>query len=171
MTNRNVKLKNVDGEYLYPYTENIPKDATPVSNSSNPITSGAVYTALQNKLDKTGTAQKATSDGNGNNIASTYALKNTAVSTLGTSGTISLSDNSVNRIKPTGNVTFSLPSVSNNNIFHQILVQLTLTSAYTIALGTSKYFNSEAPTFEVGSYDIIYEHNGSNWVVGAISVG
>lgn len=93
MVNRNVRLKNLDGDYLYPYTDNIPTASTsvagkvkletsPVSGSGNVITSGAVYTALANKLDKTATAVKATSDANGNNIASTYALKRVAVTTL-----------------------------------------------------------------------------------------
>lgn len=73
MVNRNVRLKNLDGDYLYPYTDNIPTASTnvagkvkletsPVSGSGNVITSGAVYTALANKLDKTATAVKATSD-------------------------------------------------------------------------------------------------------------
>lgn len=57
MAKRNVKLKNRSGDYLYPYTENIPTaststagkvklDSSPTSGSNNAITSGAVYTAL-----------------------------------------------------------------------------------------------------------------------------
>ncbi len=86
MATRKVKLKNKSGDYLYPYTDNIPTaststagkvklDSSPIAGSNNAITSGAVYTALNNKLDKTGTAAKATADANGNNIASTYATK------------------------------------------------------------------------------------------------
>lgn len=93
MANRNVKLKNKSGDYLYPYTDNIPTattskagivklDNTPVANSNNAITSGAVNTALATvntslaaKLDTTGTAAKATADADGNNIASTYLKK------------------------------------------------------------------------------------------------
>ena len=86
MATRKVKLKNKSGDYLYPYTDNIPTaststagkvklDSSPTTGSNNAITSGAVYTALNNKLDKTGTAAKATADANGNNIASTYATK------------------------------------------------------------------------------------------------
>ena len=59
MVNRNVKLKNRSGDYLYPYTDNIPTaststagkvrlDSTPTSGSNNAITSGAVHTALNN---------------------------------------------------------------------------------------------------------------------------
>ena len=71
MANRNVKLKNKSGDYLYPYTDNIPTattskagivklDSAPTANSNNAITSGAVNTAintvntnLSNKLGKT----------------------------------------------------------------------------------------------------------------------
>jgi len=93
------------------------------------------------------------------------------VTTLAASGTISLADNSVNRITPSGTVTFSLPSISDNTVFHQILVQMTLTASRTINLGTTAYFGDSLPTFEVASYDIIYEHNGTNWVVGAVKKG
>ena len=59
MTTRNVKLKNRAGEYLQPYTENLPTaststagkvklDSSPTSGSNNAITSGAVYSALNN---------------------------------------------------------------------------------------------------------------------------
>lgn len=62
MTNRNVKLKNRSGDYLYPYTDNIPTastsvagkvklDSSPTSGSNNGITSGAIYTALSSKAD------------------------------------------------------------------------------------------------------------------------
>ena len=176
---KNVRLKNRSGEYLEPYTENIPTaststagkvqlDSSPTSGSNNAITSGAVYTALAGKLSTTGTAAKATADASGNNIVNTYLKKNMPVTTLATSGTIALADNSVNRIAPTGTVTFSLPSVSDNTVFHQILVQMTLSTSRTINLGTTKYFTGSQPSFAAGTYDILYEYNGSNWVVGAV---
>ena len=179
---KNVRLKNRSGEYLEPYTENVPTaststagkvklDSSPTSGSNNAITSGAVYTALAGKLGTNETAAKATADASGNNIVNTYLKKDMPVTTLATSGTISLADNSVNRITPSGTVTFSLPSVSDNTSFHQILVQMNLTAAYNIDLGASTYFTKEAPAFDVGSYDIVYEHNGSSWVVGSISIG
>ena len=48
-------------------------DAEPKSGSSNIVSSGAVFTALSNKLDKEATADKATADANGNVITETYA--------------------------------------------------------------------------------------------------
>ena len=86
MTDRQVKLKNRSGDYLLPYTDNIPAaststagkvklDLSPTSGSNNAITSGAVYTALSDKLSTTGTAAKAAADASGNNIENTYATK------------------------------------------------------------------------------------------------
>lgn len=95
------------------------------------------------------------------------------ITTLATSGTINLADMSINRISTSGNVTFSLPTVTDNTKFHQILVQLSLSSAgHTITLGTSNYFYRIVPDFATaGKYDIIYEYDGSNWVVGVIKKG
>ena len=56
---KRVRLKNRSGEYLEPYTENVPTaststagkvklDTTSTSGSNNAITSGAVHTALGN---------------------------------------------------------------------------------------------------------------------------
>jgi len=48
-------------------------DTTPQSGSTNVISSGAVFNALQDKLGKTDTAAKATADAEGNIINQTYA--------------------------------------------------------------------------------------------------
>ena len=99
-------------------------------------------------------------------------LQTTPVNVLATSGTINLSDNSINRIIPSGTVTFSLPAVSDNTKFHQILVQLFLNSTYTINPGTSYFFNNVVPDLStVGLYDIAYEHDGTRWVCGVIVKG
>ena len=98
------------------------------------------------------------------------ALNN--IKSLSSSGTISLTDNTIHRITVTGTVTFSLPSSLSSSLFHQMLVQLYMASVYTINLGTSKYFSNESPDLKTaGYYNIIYEHNGSSWVVGAIYKG
>ena len=86
MANKSVKLKNKRGDYLYPYTDNIPTgsasvagkvkvDAAPTSGSANAVSSGGVYSALAGKLGTNDTAAKATADAEGNNIASTYLKK------------------------------------------------------------------------------------------------
>ena len=92
MANKRIKLKNATGDYLEPYTTNVPDattsakglvqlEATPTANSTKALTSGGAKTALDNKLGKTETAAKATADASGNNIANTYATK-TALSTV-----------------------------------------------------------------------------------------
>ncbi|WP_337398706.1 hypothetical protein [Phascolarctobacterium succinatutens] len=54
---------------------NITVDSTLSSTSSNPIANKAVYAALNNKLDKNGTAMYASRDSSGNVFGSTYATK------------------------------------------------------------------------------------------------
>lgn len=86
MATKRIKLKNANGDYLEPYTTNVPEattsakgivqlEATPTASSTKALTSGGAKTALDNKLDKTGTAAKATADASGNTITSTYATK------------------------------------------------------------------------------------------------
>ena len=50
-------------------------DTTLSSTSNNPIANKAVYTALNNKLEKNGTAMYASRDSSGNVFGSTYATK------------------------------------------------------------------------------------------------
>ena len=87
MTIKKIKLKNANGDYLEPYTTNVPDasettkglvqtESAPTANSEKVPTSGGVKTALDGKLDKTATAEKATSDASGNVITTTYATKN-----------------------------------------------------------------------------------------------
>lgn len=79
---------------------NITVDTTLSSTSNNPIANKAVYTAVNNKLDKTGIAAYATRDSSGNIITDTYAKKSEV------SGVVK----SVNGTKPdsNGNVTITV---------------------------------------------------------------
>lgn len=169
MSERKVKLKNLDGDYLYPYTNNVPTDQVVTASSRNLITSGAVHTALGAKLDTSGTAAKATADANGNEITTTYLPKNIPITTLGSSGTIELSDNSINRITINGSVRFVLPTITDNSVFHQLLVQVYLPLLQTINVGTECYFFGEEPDFsDTGYFNIYYEYNGTTWVCGVM---
>lgn len=78
---------------------NITVDSTLSSASTNPVQNKVIYAALNNKLDKYGTATYATCDGSGNIISSTYARKTEL------SGYVK----SINNVKPddTGNVNIS----------------------------------------------------------------
>lgn len=79
---------------------NIIVDSTLSSTSNNPIANKAVYAAVNNKLDKNGTAMYASRDSSGNIITDTYAKKSEV------SGVVK----SVNNIAPdsNGNVTITV---------------------------------------------------------------
>ena len=79
---------------------NIAVDSTLSSTSNNPIANKAVYAAVNNKLDKNGTAMYASRDSSGNIITDTYAKKSEV------SGVVK----SVNNIAPdsNGNVTITV---------------------------------------------------------------
>lgn len=97
-----------------------------------------------------------------------------SINVLSTSGTVALSDNSINSITPTAAVTFTLPTVTDATTFHQILVQMNLSTLYSITLGTSYYFNNTAPDLSsTGVYNLIFEYDNANnyWVVGCVSKG
>lgn len=83
-------------------------DTTLSSTSNNPIANKAVYTAVNNKLDKTGIAAYAYRDSTGNIITDTYAKKSEV------SGVVK----SVNNIAPdsNGNVTITVSGGTGGNI-------------------------------------------------------
>lgn len=99
---------------------NITVDSALSSTSTNPVQNRVIYTALTNKLDKTGTALKATKDDAGNTISTTYAKK-TDISDM---------VKSVNGTKPdaSGNVSIAVSGGSN------VTVDTTLSSTSTNAI-------------------------------------
>ena len=101
--------------------------------------------------------------------------KEKAMTTLATSGTINLVDNSANTLNnPTGTITFSLPSVTDTSKLHQILVQLNMPTVRTINLGTTYFFNKQKPDLKTaGSYTLVYEYDNllNHWVCGGASKG
>lgn len=144
---------------------------------------GPYYTITQSNntfVKKTDVATTTTTGtvkiGSGLNIATdgTVSVAQKNVTSLSTSGAVTLVDNSVYSITPTGAITFTLPTVTDTTKFHQILIQLNLTTIYSINLGTTYFFNSEAPDLsKAGQYDLIYEYNTAQgrWVVGTLTKG
>lgn len=100
---------------------NITVDSTLSSTSSNPIANKAVYTALNNKLEKNGTAMYASRDSSGNVFDSTYATKTE----------LSKYVKSINNLTPdgSGNVNISTSGGGTN-----ITVDTTLSSTSTNAI-------------------------------------
>lgn len=93
------------------------------------------------------------------------------------SGVRTLTDNSVHTITPTLAVSFTLPTITNTSIFHQMIVQINLTDTSYIDpdnLGTDYFFNATKPSFDVaGYYDLIYAYDvlKQKWCVGAVFKG
>lgn len=94
-----------------------------------------------------------------------------SVNTLNGSGTVTLETNTINRIEITGDISITLPTPT-TGIFNQILIQVSMPTAYSVNLGTTYTFNGVLPLLSnTGNYNLIYEHDGSNWYVGIIERG
>ena len=84
-------------------------------------------------------------------------------------GNIELASGGIYRGTVTGSVTFVLPTVQDNNLLNQILVQLTISAGASIDWGTSCYMVDE-PLQDAGSYNIVYEYDSvqQEWFVGQV---
>lgn len=108
--------------------------------------------------------------------ASSISSLNTTVQGLQTPGvttltgtTPTLTDNTQHTITISGNTTFTLPGVSDATKFHQILVLMYMPTLYSLTLGTTTYFGGIEPDLsDTGRYTLIYEYDGTQWVVGAL---
>ncbi len=70
-----VKATGADGNPIIGLMQKVTIDTELSATSTNPVANKVVYNALNNKLDKTGTAAYATRDGSGNIITDTYVKK------------------------------------------------------------------------------------------------
>lgn len=106
---------------------NITVDSTLSSTSTNPVQNKVIYAALNNKLDKNGTATYAVRDSSGNIISSTYAKKTDLSSYV----------KSINNVKPdsTGNVNISTGGGGSN-----ITVDTTLDSTSSNAIANKAVY-------------------------------
>ena len=106
---------------------NITVDSTLSSTSTNPVQNKVLYAALNNKLDKNGTATYAARDSSGNIISSTYAKKTDLNSYV----------KSINNMKPdsAGNVNISTSGGGSN-----ITVDATLDSTSSNAIANKAVY-------------------------------
>lgn len=108
----------------------------------------------------------------GKRVIAKEALGYVPMIELASSGTVQLTDNSMHYIEPTGTVIFTLPTITDNTVFHQLLVQLNMSTVQTISVGTTYFFDKTTPDLSnAGEYNIVYEYDGSHWVCGVISKG
>lgn len=108
---------------------NITVDSTLSSTSTNPVQNKVIYAALNNKLDKNGTATYAACDSSGNIISSTYARKTEL------SGYVK----SINNVKPdgAGNVNISISGGGSN-----ITVDSTLSGTSSNAIANKAVYEA-----------------------------
>lgn len=87
-----------------------------------------------------------------------------------TSGTVSLLSNKIYKLTAAENITFSLPTIETTDTkYHVIEVIMNVTADVSITWGTSIFFNDSIPDIGIGTYDLIFEYNGTNWVVGVLT--
>ena len=93
--------------------------------------------------------------------------QNTKVKTL----TTSLEANNVYRVSINKSMAFVLPAYVDTTILNSIELQVTISNYDNISidLGATKYFG-DIPELNNGSYIIYYEHNGTDWCVGALEI-
>lgn len=85
--------------------------------------------------------------------------------------TTSLKTNTVYRKSINKSIAFVLPTYVDTTILNSIELQVTI-SKYddiSIDLGATKYFG-DIPELNNGSYIIYYEHDGTDWCVGALEI-
>lgn len=108
---------------------NITVDSTLSSASTNPVQNKVIYAALNNKLDKNGTATYATCDGSGNIISSTYARKTEL------SGYVK----SINNVKPDGDGNVNI-STGGTNVTPDLTPYMKKTADSDLSMGGNKLF-------------------------------
>lgn len=119
--------------------------------------------------------------GNGLNIANdgtlSVASQATPIISISNSGTITLTDNTSYKITPTGNITFSLPTITDLTVVHKIEVELNMSTVYSVNLGlgaTPLYFNKTAPDLSnAGTYNLLYQYSPTEnaWYCGGAIIG
>ena len=158
--------------------KNIPQGSEVISSDLNDnfeyldgriTTVGSSVTTLQSNIASVNSTINSRIDGVDSDIDGLANVTNPTITVLSSSGTINLADNSINRITPSDALTFVLPSVTDNSVFHQILVQVNLTTVKSINVGTTHFFNGKSPELSsVGKYNLMFEFDINNgfWVCG-----
>ena len=84
-------------------------------------------------------------------------------------GNITLETNKIYRTNISSDTNIILPTID-DSAFSQILVQADVSDGVNIDFGTEYYFGSGYQG-DAGKYNFIFEHNGSDWVYGALYTG
>ena len=62
------------------------------------------------------------------------------------------------------NTNIVLPAVTDDTVFNQIIMQIEVSNSATVGLGTT-YGYGTIPTITNGKYKLVYEYDGTNWVL------
>lgn len=137
------------------------------NDENNTVELATVSTLLNNIINTT--SENALMLKDGKLFISDKGLR--PVNVLNGAGSINLVSNTVNRVEITGTLEFILPSPT-FNVFNQILVQVSMPILRNVDLGTTYSFNNQLPALtKAGKYNLIYEHDGTNWYVGILTKG
>lgn len=80
------------------------------------------------------------------------------------SGSLYPEVNRIYRQSISSNTNIVLPAVSDNTIFNQIIMQVEVSNSPSISLGTT-YGYGTIPTLANGKYKLIYDYDGTNWIL------
>lgn len=80
------------------------------------------------------------------------------------SGSLYPETNKFYRQSISSNTNIVLPTNLNNSVFNQIVMQIEVTGSPTIGLGTT-YGYDTIPTITDGKYKLVYDFDGTNWIV------
>lgn len=103
--------------------------------------------------------------------------KTPSIVTTTTSGTLVLNDNTTYCVTPSGNLTFTLPTITDTTKLHRIEVELNMSTVYSIDLGlgsTPLFFNKTAPDLSTtGVYSLLFQYSPSAgaWYGGGAIIG
>ncbi|MGN0024131.1 MAG: hypothetical protein ACI351_01720 [Candidatus Avelusimicrobium sp.] len=100
--------------------------------------------------------------------------KEIPVQTLSSSsGTVTLADGNVYRIRISTATTFVLPAVTDVSVHHQIKVFLSVSGTPAINWGTSHFFGGFAPYVQEGEFVVYFDFVPALnvWVAGAMEAG
>lgn len=99
----------------------------------------------------------------------TYGVVKTTkeITTLATSGTVSLATNSHNYIAPTGAVTLSLPATIDTTKVNEIELMVNQTSAVGFDFGTILWTDKGEPDMSVGIWDIVLTYHPAGYWLGS----
>lgn len=166
-------VKTTGDMYYRMYLKNVfNKDKAGTQVSMNIPASGESY--IQLSADKILVPNPPTADSSTRAATTNWVreYRTSIVTKTETSGSVSLSVNSIFAMNITGETTFSLPA-SGTTLFNQIKLMLKVTGTPTINWGTTYFYNKETPAIEEGSYDVYYDYDPviNQWVCGVISKG